>query len=61
MNSLLAYLFVLGLVLFILGVVLLSTPENVKGIGGFMVAIGLLLSVGIGGYWIYNKYIKKEQ
>ena len=60
MNQLLAYLFVLGLVLFILGVVLLASPENTTGVAGFMVAIGLLLSVGIGGYWVYVKFVKKE-
>jgi len=61
MNHLLAYLFVSGVVLFILGVVLLSSPMNVTGIAGFMVALGLLLSLGIGGYYIYENYYKQKE
>ena len=61
MNHLLGYLFVSGVVLFILGVVLLSSPMNVTGIAGFMVAIGLLLSLGIAGYYVYEHYYKQKE
>jgi len=61
MNHLLAYLFLSGVVLFILGVVLLSSPMNVTGIAGFMVALGLLLSLGIGGYYAYEHFYKQKE
>lgn len=61
MNHLLAYLFLSGVVLFILGVVLLSSPMNTTGIAGFMVAIGLLLSLGTAGYYIYEHYYKQKE
>jgi uncharacterized membrane protein len=59
-NHFSAYLLVSGVVLFILGVVLLSSPQNFKAIAGFMLAAGLLLSLGVIGYHVYHHFYHKD-
>jgi drug/metabolite transporter (DMT)-like permease len=54
------YLLVSGVVLSIFGIVLLASPENFKAVAGFMLAAGLLLSLGVIGYYVYNNYYNKE-
>jgi hypothetical protein len=56
----LIFLFVIGLVAFILGIVILAAPEAVKGLGTIMLVGGLFICLGIGGYWIYTGMSKKK-
>lgn len=56
----LIFLFVVGLVAFIMGIVILAAPEAVKGLGTIMLVGGLFLCLGIGGYWIYEHYYKQK-
>jgi len=56
----LIFLFVIGLVAFILGIVILAAPDAVKGLGTIMLVGGLILCLGIGGYWIFSSMKKKK-
>jgi len=56
----LIFLFVAGLVAFILGIVILAAPEAVKGLGIILLVGGLFLCLSIGGYWIYLGMSKKK-
>jgi hypothetical protein len=54
MNTFLIYLFILGLVMFIFGIVILYVPSAVKGLGFFMLISGGLC---IGGLWGLSSHL----
>lgn len=51
---------VIGWCLFIFGIIALASPDSVKGLGIFMLVVGLLMIWGFGGYLIYTTFFAKK-